>query len=448
MSLLIHNVQIFTNDEQNRILKDNAVAIENSRIKEVGPESELKEKYPKYPKLDGNGFLLMPGLTNAHTHFYGTFARGLHLRETPKDFAEILSMLWWKLDSALDLESVYYSALVSAISAIKHGVTSVIDHHASPNAIPGCLDRIEDALDSVGLRAVLCYEISDRDGKEICRRGLEESARYIQKCRIANTKNPDHLFNAMIGLHASFTLDNSTLERAGDLSWSLDRGCHIHVLEDPVDSRKTREKYDCGVVQRLNKFKILGEKSIAAHGIHLSEPEMDLLALTHTSLVHNPQSNMNNAVGRADIFKLLDKKILLGLGTDGMSADIKSDARTGSLLHKHHLRNSNVGWNEIQKMLLKNNPQIYKRVSRQNIGVIKPGYLADMILVEYFSPTPMSGDNFWGHFLFGISDAAVDTTIINGQIVMQGKQLNGIDEQKIAAESRRCAKKVWKRYNS
>ncbi len=448
MSLLIHNVLIFTNDDQNTILEGHAAAIEGTRIKEIGGESELKQKYMHVEQLDGCGRLLMPGWVNTHMHFYGTFARGLALRKAPTNFHEILKFLWWKLDSALDLSAVYYSTLVQAISAVKHGVTSIIDHHASPKAVEGSLDTIEEALYLLGLRGVLCYEVSDRNGEEIRELGLQENARYIQKCQNARQENPDHLFDGMVGLHASFTLEDVSLQKAAELSKTSKRGCHIHVLEDGVDGGQTREKFHIGVVERLREFGILGNKTIAAHGIHLDESEADLLAETDTVVVHNPQSNMNNAVGRTDIFKLLQSGILVGVGTDGMSANIWPDARTANLLHKHDLRNSNAGWNEIQQMTLKNNPMIFERISGQKIGRIEPGCLADLILVDYFPPTPMTGENIWGHFLFGIADAPVDTTIVNGRVIMKSKEIAGLDEEGIAAHARECAEQVWARFNS
>jgi putative selenium metabolism protein SsnA len=445
MSILIHNIRIFTNDDQNSLFDGQAVAVEEDRIQELGPESDLREKYRHFKQLDGSGKLLMPGLTNAHMHFYGTFARGLALQKAPTSFAEILSLLWWKLDSALDDEAVHYSALVPAISAIKNGVTSVIDHHASPQAASGSLDQIEEALKVVGLRAVLCYEVSDRDGKEIAQLGLEENERYIRKCENAKQADADHLYDGMVGLHASFTIGDETLQQAATMSRRLQRGCHIHLLEDPVDRARTREKYKLGVVERLHEYGILGDRTIAAHGIYLNDSEVHLLAHTDTMLVHNPQSNMNNAVGRTDIFKLLQSGVLVGIGTDGMTADLKPDVRTAYLLHKHDLRDSNAGWAEVQQMALKNNAEIFGRVTGQEVGKIKSGFLADLILVDYFPPTPMTSDNFWGHFLFGIADAPVDTTIINGRIVMQNKQVPIIDEKRISGEAQRCAERVWQK---
>lgn len=446
MNLLIYNATIFTNDDQNTVLKNDAVAVEGSRIKEVDSKKVLREKYSNFEQIDGQGRLLMPGLINVHMHFYSTFARGLSLSAQPNNFHEILSMLWWKLDSSLDSEAVYYSALIPAITAIKKGVTAIIDHHASPNAVDGSLDRIEDALSQVGLRGVMCHEVSDRNGKEIAQKGLRENERYIKKCQIAKEKDPAALFDAMMGLHTSFTVDDNTLEEAAELSLSLQRGCHIHVLEDGVDGRITKEKYGSGVVERLQKFGILGNQTIAAHCIHLAEEEKDLLTQTKTMIAHNPQSNMNNAVGRTDIFGYLMRGAIVGIGTDGMSADLKLDIRTAMLLHKYDLKDYNVGWNEIQQMVLKNNPVIFEKVSGQKVGRIESSYLADLILVDYFPPTPLTSDNFWGHFLFSIADAEVDTTIINGKIAMRNKEIPVINEEEIAEKANMAAKRVWDKF--
>lgn len=446
MSLLIHNATVFTNDDDNTILPDASIAIEDAHIVEVGPQLDLRERYREFTRINAGGRLVMPGLINAHNHFYSTFARGLALRDTPQNFYEILTMLWWKLDSALDPEAVYYSTLIPAITAIRSGVTAVIDHHASPNAVDGSLDQIEEALSLLGLRAILCYEISDRDGEEVRNAGLMENERFAKKCDLARQEDPAYLYDAMVGLHASFTLENESLELAGELSRNLQKGCHIHLMEDMCDQRITRERYEYGVVARLLRFGILGEQSLTAHGIYLTEREMSVLADTGTMLAHNPQSNMNNAVGRADVFKMLENGILVGIGTDGMSGDIKPDMRTAYLLHKHELKNSNAGWLEVQEMALKNNAEIYRRISGQKVGRIEPGYLADVIVVDYYPPTPMQPDNFWGHFLFGIADAPVDTTIINGKVVMQHKELPDIDEEELAAEAHMVAREVWRRF--
>ena len=443
MGTLIHNVLMFTNNETNQIAVNGAVCFENKTIVEIGSSADLSDKYPDYKKIDGQGKLLMPGWINAHMHCYSTYARGLAIQKSPQKFSEILKTLWWRLDKALDAETIYYGTLIPAISAIKNGVTTFIDHHASPNSIDGSLDRIENALLKVGMRASLCYEVSDRDGEEKANQGIAENVRYIKKSIDAANSNSG-LCSALFGLHASFTLSDQTLCGVIDANKNLNSGFHIHLAEGPDDN-------DINIMgmraaERLNRFGILSSKTIAAHVIHLNENELDLIADSGTMIIHNPQSNMNNAVGRTNISKMMDKNIMVGLGSDGMNASLYPEMRAANLIHKHDLKDSNIGWSEIQQIVLKNNPEIYQRISGQKIGQIKPGYLADLILIDYFPPTELISENIWGHILFGIADAQVDTTIINGRIIMQDKQIIGIDEQKIAAKSKEFADKVWRKF--
>jgi putative selenium metabolism protein SsnA len=454
MTVLFSNVMVYSNDDATPggpFLSDGAVAVEGTTIAAVGSRRELAERFPGAEVVDGRGRLLMPGLVNAHMHFYGTYARGLAMSRQPRDFGEILAWLWWTLDKALDLDAVYYSTLLPAITAARSGVTAVIDHHASPNAVAGSLDRIEDALSLVGLRGLLCYEVSDRDGKAIRDAGLEENARYIRKSQAARAANANHLYDGMIGLHASFTLDDDTLQQAVGLGDELQRGYHIHMLEGWLDEHETRARYGASVARRLYDAGIFTGRSIAAHGIMLDEAGMDLVAERDTIIAHNPQSNMNNAVGRADVFALLERGVTVGIGTDGMTPDLKVDVRTGYLLHKHHLSDPRPGWNEFQQMMLQNNPAIYRRLTGQMVGRIAPDYLADFILVDYHPPTPLDAGNFWGHFLYGIADAPVQMTVVNGRIVMEegripGLEAAGLDEATLAAESQRVARGVWSRF--
>jgi putative selenium metabolism protein SsnA len=443
MGTLIHNARIFTNNDSNQIIENGAVYFENNDILDAGSSVNLIAKYPNSEKIDGQGKILMPGWINAHMHCYSTYARGLAMQKSPQNFYEILNQLWWRLDKALDDEANYYSALIPAVSAIKNGVTTFIDHHASPNCIDGSLDRIEEGLSKIGIRASLCYEVSDRDGEENAKLGMNENIRYIRKCK-DKAKSNRYLYSALFGLHASFTLSDQTLVCAAEFCSQLKSGFHIHLAEGSDDNDV--KMHGMRAAERLNKFGILGNKTIAAHGIHLNDSELDLLASSDTIIVHNPQSNMNNAVGRTDIFKMMDRNILVGLGSDGMNASLYPEMRAANLIHKHDLKDSNIGWHEIQQVVLKNNAKIYERISGQKIGQLESGYQADLILIDYYPPTTLTSENIWGHILFGIADAPIDTTIINGKIVMQNKKLIGIDEEEIAAKSREFAGNVWRKF--
>ncbi|MGD2026916.1 MAG: amidohydrolase family protein, partial [Anaerolineales bacterium] len=328
--MLIVNGKLVTWERENEILTDQAMYIEDDTIVEIGPERTLKEKYPAEELVDAGGQLVMPGNICAHTHFYGAYARGLAIPgPAPKDFPEILEKLWWPLDKALDEASVHASALVHLVDAIKHGTTTLFDHHASPNFIEGSLDVIADAVDRSGLRAVLCYEVTDRDGEKKARMGVQENLRFMEKA--AGGAVAGGRVAATFGLHASLTLSEDTLtfcrEAVGEGG-----GYHIHVAEHQADEYDSLNKSGLRVVDRLHKHGILGRQTIVAHGVHIDHAEARLLAETGTWLSHQPRSNMNNAVGVAQVEGLMRAGINVCLGNDGFTQDMWTEWKTAYLL--------------------------------------------------------------------------------------------------------------------
>ncbi|OGS59768.1 MAG: chlorohydrolase [Elusimicrobia bacterium RIFOXYB2_FULL_62_6] len=438
-TLLIKNGTIVTLGERSRVLRDHAILCENGKIKKIGHKKDFKGKYSKV--IDAHGKVVLPGFINAHMHFYSTMARGLGKAEPSRNFQEVLENLWWRLDKKLTIADSYYSAVIPLIAAIRAGTTTFIDHHASPFAVKGSLKAIEKAVRETGLRACLCYELSDRDGKKITEEGLEENTEFI---KYANALD-DNQIKAMFGLHASFTVTDATLEEAAYRGHSLKAGFHIHTAESQGDQLYAEAHYKMRVVERLEKFGILGPKSIAAHCVHVTEKEMDILHRTHTPVAHNPQSNANNAVGIADIVRMMKKGVLVGLGTDAMTVNMMEEVRTGVWLQ--HLKNDpSVGFCEPVVALLVNNAEIANR-HFTGLGVLKEGFAADIILMDYFSPTPFEADNFFGHLVFGLSQCQVDTTIAAGKVLMENKKLKlDLDEEAIAKKSAELSRKLWSRF--
>lgn len=441
-------------NEKGLYLFDGCVAIKDQTIVEVGPTSKLISKYPNSKFIDAKGGLILPGFICAHHHFYSALARGMAIPGTPpKNFLEILKKLWWKLDNALDAESIYYSSLVSAIDCLKHGVTTVVDHHESQSYQLGSLDQIEKAVNEVGLRANLCLGVSDRYGRG--KEGIEENKRFISKLPASSAGGAtlnSQLVSASVGLHASFTVEDSTLEQCVELSKKYNVGIHTHCAEDILDEKGTEKKYHKSVVERFYQHGALGEKSLLIHCVHINDKELDLIRKTKTNVVHNPESNMNNAVGAADILKMIKKGITVGIGTDGMSSEMVSQTRTAYLLQKHFHKDPRVAFVESGKMLLQNNPKIFSKLissdgreSETKVGVLKPGALADVIVMDYIPPTPLSEKNFFGHLLFGLPYAQVNTVIVNGKLRLKDKKLVDLDEQEIFSKSRESAQKLWKR---
>lgn len=440
--LLVGNGTVVTRDKENRIIENGCVAIRDDRIAEIGTTAVLREKYRDAQFVDAENKLIMPGLINTHMHFYSTFARGMASKSAPPTtFMEILEGLWWRLDKVLTLEDVYYSALVPVIDCIKNGVTTVFDHHASPYAAAGSLFKIADATQKVGLRASLCYEVSERDGAEVLDAGVKENADFIRYCN--NKKNP--MLKAMFGLHASVTLSDKALEKCVRENSGTGGGFHIHVAEGIEDLRDAQAKYGCGVVERLNTRGILGGKTFAVHCVHISEREIDILKETGTNVIHNPESNMGNAVGVSPVLKMFEKGVSLGMGTDGYTSDMFESLKAANCLHKHASQNPSAAWAEPPAMLFGGNRAIAAKYFDRPLGVLEEDAYADVIIADYDPPTRMTPDNVNSHMLFGLTGRSVDTTIIGGRIVMQNRKLTTLDEREICAKSRELADKVWER---
>ncbi len=314
--MLITNGNLVTMETPNRIVPGGALYLEEGRIKALGPSAELEAAYPRAERLDAAGRLVMPGLVCAHTHFYGAFARGMALGGEPAvNFPEILEKLWWRLDKALWPDDVQYSALVSLVDAIRHGTTTLIDHHASQRHIAGSLDQIARAVERAGVRACLCYEVTDRDGEQAALAGIAENARFIRQTQLRQREG-DHRIGATFGLHASLTLSQDTLQACADLGRQMGTGFHLHVAEDKADQKESLRRSGLRVVERLQKAGILGPKTIAAHCVHVDRIETEILLDSGTMVVHNARSNMNNAVGTADLPWMLKIGIPVGLAAE------------------------------------------------------------------------------------------------------------------------------------
>ena len=441
MATRFENGIIVTLGSNNQVLWNGSVVIEGENIVALGEPSKMRQRFPDAEAIDCSGKIVLPGFICAHHHFYSTMARGMAIPGEPaSNFVEILERLWWKVDRALNGEDITLSAQIPLIECIRNGTTTVIDHHASPSMSNGSLDLVEDAVRQAGIRAALCYEVSDRNEKG---EGIGENERFIKK-----TGKGDGQITAMMGLHASFTLSDETLEKCGGIAQDAGVGCHVHVAEDLADREDSLNKYGVPTVHRLDKMGVSGEKSLFAHCIHIDESEMDLIAATKTSVVHNPESNMNNAVGVTPLFGLLRRNILVGLGTDGMSSDMLSQMRSAYLLHRLANRDPRVAFLEAPKLLLENNPKIAERQFGIHLGEIAEGYPADLAIIDYHPPTTLDETNFLGHLIFGLVDAIVDTTVCRGKILMQDKKILTLDEERIAARSREVSPEMWKRLES
>ncbi|AIF51392.1 putative aminohydrolase SsnA [Pelosinus sp. UFO1] len=439
--LLIGNGRVITRDRHQPYLGDGCVVINDTIIIEIGPTQKMREKYPGAEFIDVQDKVIMPGMINTHMHLYSTFARGMSSKEAPpQNFVQILERLWWRLDKALTIEDIYYSAMVVLIDCIKNGTTTIFDHHASPGVVRGSLFEMAKATKAAGIRSSLCYEVSDRDGSKIMEDGIQENIEFIKFA-----KGQDDLLRGMFGLHASMTLSNDTLNKCSRVISGAEAGFHVHVAEDAADQVDAERKYGKRVIERLAEYDMVGEKSIAVHCVHINEKEIEILKTKDANVVHNPESNMGNAVGCAPILTLMEKGIVVGLGTDGYTTDMFESYKVANLLHKHDRKSPSVAWGEVPNMLFENNPKIAMSYFSRPIGKLAAGCYGDVIVVDYDPPTDLNETNVNGHILFGMSGRGVVTTIINGQVLMKDRKLVNLDEKEICVKARELSSKLWNR---
>ena len=370
--------------------------------------------------IDCTGKFITKSFANGHHHVYSALARGMNApKKNPENFPEILEYIWWTLDKALDPEMIRSSALATAIACAKNGVTFVIDHHASPFAVKGSLETIAKAFDEVGVKHLLCYEISDRDGMEIAQQGLDETADYLSKRQ------------GLVGLHASFTVGDSTLKKAVELALQTKSGIHVHTAEDKSDEDHCEQHYHERIINRFAKAGVLEfPKTILGHCIHLDKNERDLVKNSPAWIVQNPESNLNNSVGNFNSAGLGPN---LMMGTDGMHSDMLRSAKT-AFFSGHNYDTIDYG-------------ETYRRFRNVHHYLHSNNFTGDgennLVVLDYDTPTPLSSTNFYGHFLFGIESRHVEHVISSGKLIVKHGRISTVDEEKILAESMIQAKRLW-----
>lgn len=443
--MLITNATVVTYQKQNQVLKNHSVYIEGNKILDVLPDRQAAIKYPLVEKYNVDGKLVLPGAICAHTHFYGAFSRGMAIPgDAPANFYEILQKLWWPLDRSLTEKDVEYSALLCLVDAIKHGTTTLFDHHASPRFIDGSLDLLAQSVNRAGLKAGLCYELTDRNGKSERDAGFAENLRFIS----AQQAVPDSNIVALFGLHAPLTLEPDTLQKLAEADDGT-FGFHIHVAEGKDDQAYTQATFKKDPVPLMKEFGIISERSILAHCVNISDEDIDILAKSGVWVTHQPRSNMNNAVGVAKVEKMLQRGVNLALGNDGFSNSMWDEMKTAYLLHK--IANSDpraMNGYTLMEMAATINARMASQFFRMPIGEVQPGNSADLMVVDYRPPTELNQYNFPWHLLFGFRESMIESTISNGEFVMKERQLLTLDEKEIAAKCVELSGGVWDRYNN
>lgn len=443
--IMFGNGVVVTRDAQRPLINGGAVAVgDDGLISALGPTQKLRREYPGAHFVDARGGLIMPGLINLHHHAYYTLARGLRPRPgAGKGLPALLEGRWWRLDRAMNLEDVYHGAAAAFLECVRSGVTTVFDHHASYGAVTGSLSEISRAADELGLRACLCYEVSDREGESKCRAAIQENVDFIREA----SRRGDGMRCGMMGMHAGFTLSDRTLEACME-ALPATSGCHIHVAECLEDTTHSLQTYGKSVVRRLRERGVLGRKALAAHCIHLNWEDVQILRETDTAVIHCPRSNMCNAAGAADVTEYSRARVGLGLGTDGEAADMLGELAAASALCRHSSQNPDAGFEELPRALFTSNAAFANRFFETPLGVLKPGAAGDVIVLDYRPPTPLTAENLDLHLLAAAGTARVSTTAAAGKLLMEYGVLLCADEEKLLDGARKQAADLWRRVNA
>ena len=379
--------------------------------------------------IDLAGRWVMPGLVCGHHHLYSALALGMPPPSPPPErFLEVLERVWWRLDRALDLDTVEVSAAVGSLDALTCGTTTLFDHHASPNAIRGSLVRVARGVSEVGLRAVLCYEVTDRHGPAGRTEGLEETVEFQKKAR--------GRFRGMVGAHACFTLSDDALQGLREAVRSSGRGLHIHLAEDPVDEKLSLERHGAAPVARLFKYELLSDQSVVAHAVHLSWPELSQVLSTGAWLIHNPTSNMNNQVGYAPAGRFGARA---SLGTDGIGADMFAEAK------RAYFRASEAGQKIDPLKWLANGQRLASQAFGLPMGLLREGHAADLLVLDYRGATPLTGANLAGHFLYGLGARHVEHVMVDGVWRLWARRPLSVAPDALATRAREAAASLWNR---
>jgi putative selenium metabolism protein SsnA len=425
------------------ILEDADLLIDGDRVIDPGGETAggpMAGGAATESRIDCSGCLVLPGNVCAHTHAYSALARGMPYRlDPPTTFLDILRRIWWRLDRALDPASIRASALVAAAEALRAGTTTLIDHHASPTAVDGSLDIIGDAFAEVGIRSVLCYETSDRDGPQVARAGLRENERFAR--RTAGGHLP--LARAMVGAHASFTLGDESLAGCADLARTAGIGLHIHVAEDAADESDALERCGVRAVERLHAGGALDDHSLLAHGVWLDDAEIELIRDAGATVVHNARSNLGNQVGHAPLARLGHA---VALGTDGIGADLFEEGRVAFLAARAARSVDDPSW--ALGRLAVGAVVAGGSFGEPDLGRLVPGAPADVTVLDYAPPSPLSAATFAGHWLYGISASRVRDVLVAGRVLVRDHGLVSVDEERLAHQARDEAARLWDRLDA
>mgnify|MGYP000235143133 CR=1 FL=1 len=412
------------------------IYIKNGRIEEI---SDGNPDFKADEEIDASGKIITPGIITAHTHLYGALLRGAPLPiEPPSEFGQNLERVWWNMDEAMSYDQAEISAKIASLKMLLSGSTFFADTYSGPNSIENVLDEIKSGIDEVGIRGMLAFESTERNSKEEGERGLKENKRFLKKI-----SNEEKIYG-MVSLHASFTVSNELIHKGKELANKYDVPATIHTSEGPEDLYYNILNHSKRTVERLNDEGFLDENTALAHCVHVNEEELEIIKESGAGVIHNPMSNMLNGVGIADVPKMLDMGINVGIGNDGYIFDPFENIRSSFLLHKVNKRDPRVtNPKKVFEMATIDGAKLYN--VDNEIGSLEEDKKADLVIFDpSIQMTPINKKSVYGHIVNSLRGGDAETVIVNGEKLVEDNEPTHLNRKEIENESIETSKDLWK----
>jgi cytosine/adenosine deaminase-related metal-dependent hydrolase len=429
MNIIIQGGYLIIPKEETVLVEKRNIYIKNGKVFYTKPF----EKADRI--IDATNKIIFPGLTNAHHHIYSTLSKGIPCDVPFNDFIGNLKNLWWTLDHSLNKEDMILSSAIACKDSIKHGVTTIFDHHIS-GYTENALSDMEEVFDAYGISGTLCFELSDRNGNDFFQRSLDENIRFAKAQK-------DKSVQGMIGLHASFTLSDESLQKIADES--EDFPVHVHVAEGEIDGVQCKEKYGKGLIERFDSFGLVRNNSLYIHCSNLTEKDLEILKKRDIFIAQAVDSNMNNGLNVGNISNFILEGIKTTVGTDGMHPSTMKALKNSNIFTKYLNKNCDLGYPEMNALFL-NNFKL-KKAFGIPLGISEEEQ-ADIAIFDYEPATPFDTNQFMGHFIFGITESRCQYVIKNDEILLDDYHVTKDLYNDLFERSEEISKAMFKRFES
>ncbi|MDR1801876.1 MAG: amidohydrolase family protein [Lachnospiraceae bacterium] len=433
-----------------QMIENGAVAVKDNLIADIGNTSDLEKKYPDAKVIDAAGKVVMPGFIVTHSHMPYVLGHNMPVDFSQlHDFWDMLQKMGWEwLEDITTQEGVYAATRYAATKMLKNGITTVCEFVEGPNALPGILDASAKAILESGIRAQVGYEVTERvPGKHIltdvsvenAEQGFEENIAFFKKYPKGNGSR----IEGRLGLHTAFTNSRATMEKARAIANEYGTGIQVHIAEIP--RAFVIEKHGLSAPQILEETGVLGPDVVAAHCIDLTDEDVEILARNKVNIAHTPMTNSFGGNGVARIPYMMEKGLNITIGHDDFfTLDIAEYMRYAFLLHKAHNANAMLlPIFQVLDMVLANAAKALGL--EKEIGSLEIGKKADIIIINPDSPSPVAPCSALSYFDMTFQGRQVETTIVDGEIVVDGYHSTLLDEDEIRKECQEQAKILWRK---